>query len=184
MLPPAIATQRSWNARTNRYKCYLCITDHLGFMALETLNLHLASGRHAANRYQCPYHGCRVRFRSLPGLVQHIEMRKCQCMRSYNWFAFYVLDSYGDNRVPQAPSRFDGDTAQLYYTRGRALRLVSTWMSARESRVRQCLAWAGRAWEVVRDQPVVFHCRHEMVYILVAALGFGLVCVVYFCWVR
>lgn len=118
---PAIATQRSWNARTSRYKCYLCKTDLLGFMHLHELNEHLASGVHDAVAYRCPYYDCARAFRTLSGMVQHVEMRVCGCMRVANWLAYYVVHEGGGE---------GGDEVHRMYVRGRAVWLLERWVWA------------------------------------------------------
>ena len=71
------ATQRAWNGR--EYVCYLCPRGARGFRALDDLNKHLRSSRHAEKVYRCPaaWRGCGKEFGALSGLVQHIESERC-----------------------------------------------------------------------------------------------------------
>ena len=66
------ATSRAWNGMG--YECYLC---HKTCRTLAALNQHLASPRHQDQMYICPLNTCRIRFRTLSGLCQHIESESC-----------------------------------------------------------------------------------------------------------
>jgi len=66
------ATSRAWNGMG--YECYLC---HNTYGTLAALNQHLASPRHQDQIYICPLSTCRIRFRTLSGLCQHIESESC-----------------------------------------------------------------------------------------------------------
>lgn len=86
---PFIATPQSWNEHTRRYKCYLCNPVLLGFHTLARLNEHLADPDHQAKRYQCPHLACNLPFKTIEGLVQHIELRSCRCVTDSTWWNPY-----------------------------------------------------------------------------------------------
>ncbi|KAG8747558.1 hypothetical protein FRC10_000694 [Ceratobasidium sp. 414] len=68
------ATQRAWNGHS--YECYLC---HKEFRTLIALNQHLASSIHEQAVYRCPTlgTGCKLKFKSLGHLFQHVENGSC-----------------------------------------------------------------------------------------------------------
>jgi hypothetical protein len=68
------ATGASWNG--SAYECVLCYKT---FPQLPRLNAHLQSPAHADQIYRCPtaLDGCATHFRTLSGLVQHIESGAC-----------------------------------------------------------------------------------------------------------
>ncbi|KAH8092230.1 hypothetical protein BXZ70DRAFT_977205 [Cristinia sonorae] len=72
------ATLSSWNGRA--YECVLC---HKEFSTLNALNAHLQSPAHADKIYRCPngWNGCGTQFRTLSGLVQHVEGATCGVKR-------------------------------------------------------------------------------------------------------
>lgn len=73
------ATERAWNG--NNYECYFC---HKEFRALTGLNQHLASPAHERMTYRCPpqlSQGCRMQFKTLSALCQHIESGSCGVIR-------------------------------------------------------------------------------------------------------
>lgn len=72
-----------------KYKCYLCNPVKLGFRTLPSLNAHLSDSEHRASRYKCPHTACRLPFKTIGGLLQHIETRKCRCMTDANWWNNY-----------------------------------------------------------------------------------------------
>jgi len=78
-VPPATmivssATKKSWNGAA--YECVLC---HREFRSLSALNSHLQSPAHADKIYRCPkgHSGCGTQFKTLSGLVQHVESGSC-----------------------------------------------------------------------------------------------------------
>ena len=86
------ATERAWNGR--EYECYLC-PGYKGFKTLARLNQHLASPAHADKIYRCPplLSGCSREFKTLSGLVQHVESERCgvrrfkaRMDRAIHWF--------------------------------------------------------------------------------------------------
>lgn len=88
-LPPFIASEQAWNRHTQRFQCYLCNPVKLGFHTLAGLNEHLADVDHQARRYKCPQLACNLPFKSIEGLVQHIELRSCRCMIDSTWWNSY-----------------------------------------------------------------------------------------------
>lgn len=72
------ATEYSWNGEA--YECFLCFKE---FRSLKALNLHLNSPAHEGKIYKCPtqWDGCRMEFRTLGGLVQHMESGSCKVSR-------------------------------------------------------------------------------------------------------
>ncbi|KAJ8058561.1 hypothetical protein OCU04_012739 [Sclerotinia nivalis] len=75
----SIATGRSWNGC--RYECGLCSCE---FNTLQGLNGHLSSPVHEQKIYRCPGFRCAREFKSLSGLVQHIESESCGVMKFSN----------------------------------------------------------------------------------------------------
>ncbi|GAA6005410.1 hypothetical protein JCM10207_002972 [Rhodosporidiobolus poonsookiae] len=79
-----IATEASWDAYEQMYRCVLC--QRL-FSTLHALNQHLVSPRHAApdgstdKLYRCPNLACRREFPTLSALVQHGEHGTCGLMQ-------------------------------------------------------------------------------------------------------
>ena len=72
------ATENAWNGV--RYECVLC---HREFRMLSALNAHLASPAHANKIYRCPtqYDGCSQEFKTLSGLLSHVERSECGVRR-------------------------------------------------------------------------------------------------------
>ncbi|ROT38007.1 putative zinc finger protein [Sodiomyces alkalinus F11] len=66
------ATSASWNG--DFYECVLC---HREFNSLHGLNMHLKSPVHQQSLYHCPNRGCRSDFKSLAGLINHLESESC-----------------------------------------------------------------------------------------------------------
>lgn len=66
------ASEASWNG--SMYECYLC---HRTYSTLVALNQHLSSPRHEQKIYLCPPGFCRMQFRTLSALCQHIESGTC-----------------------------------------------------------------------------------------------------------
>ena len=75
------ATQGSWNG--SAFECVLC---HKTFARLPHLNAHLQSPAHADKLYKCPtmFDGCGMQFRTLSGVVQHVENGSCGVRRFQN----------------------------------------------------------------------------------------------------
>ncbi|KAI0686939.1 hypothetical protein BC835DRAFT_428799 [Cytidiella melzeri] len=72
------ATSASWNGR--QYECFLC---HMEFRELPSLNAHLRSPAHDQEIYRCPtaYNGCGREFKTLSGLLSHVERSECGVTR-------------------------------------------------------------------------------------------------------
>ena len=72
------ATESAWNGY--QYECVLC---HKEFRELWSLNAHLGSPVHIEPIYRCPttYYGCAREFRTLSGLLSHIERSECGVKR-------------------------------------------------------------------------------------------------------
>ncbi|KAK4153987.1 hypothetical protein C8A00DRAFT_43171 [Chaetomidium leptoderma] len=70
------ATERAWNGRY--YECYLC---HRQFNQLSGLNQHLSSPIHQEALYHCPNFRCRVEFKTLAAIINHLESETCGAMR-------------------------------------------------------------------------------------------------------
>lgn len=72
------ATDLSWNGYA--YECVIC---HRTFGSLGALNAHLQSPAHADAIYRCPpsYGGCNMEFRTVSGLLQHVERGNCGVSR-------------------------------------------------------------------------------------------------------
>ncbi|KAI0087482.1 hypothetical protein BDY19DRAFT_892782, partial [Irpex rosettiformis] len=72
------ATERAWNG--HRYECFVC---HKEFGALSALNDHLNSPVHADKIFRCPtrYNGCNQEFKTLSGLLSHVERSECGVAR-------------------------------------------------------------------------------------------------------
>jgi len=68
------ATERSWNALSMAFECFLC---HKTFNTLPRLNQHLQSPVHQDKIYRCPKSDCRTKFVTLSGLCQHVEGGSC-----------------------------------------------------------------------------------------------------------
>ncbi|KAF8261590.1 hypothetical protein EI94DRAFT_1745694 [Lactarius quietus] len=66
------ATDRSWNV--NAWECFLC---HSTFKNLAGLNQHLRSAFHNEKIYRCPKSDCRLEFKTLSALCQHVEGGSC-----------------------------------------------------------------------------------------------------------
>jgi hypothetical protein len=64
------ATELAFNG--SAYECYLC---HRTFGILNSLNAHLNSPAHDADEFKCPK--CKVAFKLISGLIQHIESEVC-----------------------------------------------------------------------------------------------------------
>lgn len=72
------ATANSWNGFA--YECILC---HKEFRQLSALNAHLESPAHEDRIYRCPaqYNGCSSEYRTLSGLLSHVERSECGVTR-------------------------------------------------------------------------------------------------------
>ncbi|POR35454.1 Uncharacterized protein TPAR_04355 [Tolypocladium paradoxum] len=70
------ATEKTWNGYA--YECYLC---HRTFRLLSALNQHLESPMHQQPLYHCPNRRCRMDFKSLGGIINHLESEACGCTR-------------------------------------------------------------------------------------------------------
>lgn len=68
------ASERAFNGTA--YECYLC---HSTFRSLSSLNAHLGSPAHDKDQFKCPK--CKVEFKLVSGLIQHIESEKCGVAR-------------------------------------------------------------------------------------------------------
>ncbi|KAL0634680.1 hypothetical protein Q9L58_006406 [Maublancomyces gigas] len=173
----AIATRRSWDERTQVYKCYLCISDHVGFRTLDDLNHHLTSPAHETKRYKCPYVDCNLPFSTLGGLVQHIETRTCHCITKYDSHHFYVL-SEGFVKAPPTP--ITSESFHGHYIRGMAERTVRDWDYTGVS-IRSRFAARGRwAWRWAVELPELFVRRHDIVYM--GAVGLVLLLLWVYIW--
>ncbi|KAH8807236.1 hypothetical protein F5884DRAFT_899669 [Xylogone sp. PMI_703] len=75
------ANDRSYNWRRQGYECYLC---HGLFGKLQGLNQHLNSPIHQESLYHCPNRGCRKDFKTLAGIINHLESESCGCTRFEN----------------------------------------------------------------------------------------------------
>lgn len=75
------ATVQSFNGTA--YECVLC---HRTFATLPRLDTHLDSPAHDEEIYHCPtaHDGCGVEFRTLSGLLQHIESECCDVRKFQN----------------------------------------------------------------------------------------------------
>ncbi|KAG8791655.1 hypothetical protein FRC12_008501 [Ceratobasidium sp. 428] len=89
------ATEHAWNGYN--YECYLC---HKEFGSLNSLNQHLASPIHEQPIYHCPTlgTGCRLQFRTLGQLFQHVENGSCGAGR-------FKLVQEGMQRITQGMRR-------------------------------------------------------------------------------
>ncbi|PWI67648.1 hypothetical protein PCL_03002 [Purpureocillium lilacinum] len=70
------ASASSWNG--NAYECYFC---HRTFGRLPSLNQHLNSPTHQQALYHCPNPACRMDFKNLAGIINHLESESCGFMR-------------------------------------------------------------------------------------------------------
>jgi hypothetical protein len=66
------ATERSFNGKV--YECFVC---HSTFTTLTGLNQHLQSPVHREKIYRCPKEDCRIEFKTLSALCQHVEGGSC-----------------------------------------------------------------------------------------------------------
>jgi hypothetical protein len=66
------ATERSFNGAA--YECFVC---HCTFTSLAGLNQHLQSPAHEKKIYRCPKQDCRIEFKALSALCQHVERGSC-----------------------------------------------------------------------------------------------------------
>ncbi|KAI9163389.1 hypothetical protein HJFPF1_04999 [Paramyrothecium foliicola] len=73
------ATDKSWNGFA--FECYLC---RRRFGHLSRLNCHLGSQAHRQALYHCPHSTCRMEFKSLGGLLMHLESETCGYTRFEN----------------------------------------------------------------------------------------------------
>ncbi len=71
-----VATELAWNGRA--YQCYLCSGQ---YASLRALDQHINSGTHEQNIYHCPKRSCGREYKSLSGLIQHMESESCGVMR-------------------------------------------------------------------------------------------------------
>lgn len=73
-----LATEDAWNGEA--YECVLCYRT---FPALPALNAHLRSPVHDESIYRCPsqYQGCDKPFKTLSGILSHIERGGCGVTR-------------------------------------------------------------------------------------------------------
>ncbi|GJC86082.1 PR domain zinc finger protein 16 [Colletotrichum liriopes] len=76
--PTYTATERAHNATANAYECYLC---HRLFSTLQGLNSHLNSTVHKQVLYHCPNRRCGREFKTLAGVINHLESESCDFMR-------------------------------------------------------------------------------------------------------
>ncbi|TCD67479.1 hypothetical protein EIP91_012340 [Steccherinum ochraceum] len=80
LLTSSWATAKSWNG--DAYECVVC---HREFRSLNALNSHLQSPVHQERIYRCPTgkpgNGCGTEFKTLSGLVQHVESGVCGVKR-------------------------------------------------------------------------------------------------------
>ncbi|KAK0669899.1 hypothetical protein QBC41DRAFT_99369 [Cercophora samala] len=70
------ASDRAWNGYN--WECYFC---HRSFGKLESLNQHLNSPAHQQPLYHCPNHNCRLDFKTLAAIINHLESESCSFMR-------------------------------------------------------------------------------------------------------
>ncbi|TPX15277.1 uncharacterized protein E0L32_004554 [Thyridium curvatum] len=70
------ANENCWNGYC--YECYIC---HREFKTLDSLNQHLKSPTHQQALYHCPNPNCRLDFKVLAGLFNHLDSESCGMMR-------------------------------------------------------------------------------------------------------
>ncbi|KJZ74885.1 hypothetical protein HIM_05794 [Hirsutella minnesotensis 3608] len=71
-----VDASEAWNGYG--YECYFC---HRSFKNSGALNQHLSSPIHQQDLYHCPNPACRNDFRSLAGIVNHLESGSCNFIR-------------------------------------------------------------------------------------------------------
>ncbi|KAK1990327.1 hypothetical protein LX36DRAFT_648018 [Colletotrichum falcatum] len=76
--PTYTATERAYNAAARAYECYLC---HRHFGTLRSLDSHLNSPVHQQALYHCPNLRCGREYRTLAGVINHLESESCGFMR-------------------------------------------------------------------------------------------------------
>ncbi|KAK1961225.1 hypothetical protein LY78DRAFT_741036 [Colletotrichum sublineola] len=76
--PTYRATERAYNPTARAYECYLC---HRHFGALNSLDSHLNSTVHKQALYHCPNRSCGREYKSLAGVINHLESESCEFMR-------------------------------------------------------------------------------------------------------
>lgn len=83
------ATSQSWNGKA--FECILC---HREFTDLTRLNQHLHSPAHENTKYLCPpaWNGCKTQFKTLSGLMQHVESETCGVAKFKQRFKNVVHD--------------------------------------------------------------------------------------------
>ena len=65
-------TGNAWNGY--RFECYLC---HKEFNTYKSLDQHLESPAHQQNLYHCPNPKCRMHFKTLAAIFNHLESESC-----------------------------------------------------------------------------------------------------------
>ncbi|GKT47751.1 PR domain zinc finger protein 16 [Colletotrichum spaethianum] len=76
--PTYNATERAYNTAAEAYECYLC---HRLFSALHSLDSHLNSSVHKQTLYHCPNRSCGRDYKTLAGVINHLESESCNFMR-------------------------------------------------------------------------------------------------------
>ncbi|KAK1585442.1 uncharacterized protein LY79DRAFT_268288 [Colletotrichum navitas] len=76
--PTYKATERAYNSTVRAYECYLC---HRHFGALQSLDSHLNSTAHKQALYHCPSRNCGREYKTLAGVINHLESESCGFMR-------------------------------------------------------------------------------------------------------
>ncbi|KAK1977069.1 zinc finger protein [Colletotrichum cereale] len=76
--PTYRATERAYNPDVDAYECYLC---HRHFYALRSLDSHLNSAAHKQALYHCPNRKCGRDYKTLAGVINHLESESCAFMR-------------------------------------------------------------------------------------------------------
>ncbi|KAI0686940.1 hypothetical protein BC835DRAFT_428508 [Cytidiella melzeri] len=86
------ANSSAWNGR--QYECFLC---HKEFRQLSSLNAHLHSPVHDQKIYRCPkgYKGCGAEYKTLSGLLSHVERSECGVSRFRKQVHDYLDDVTG-----------------------------------------------------------------------------------------
>ncbi|KZL64275.1 zinc finger protein [Colletotrichum incanum] len=75
--PTYTAIERAYNKAANAYECYLC---HRLFSTLHGLNSHLNSTVHKQALYHCSNRRCGHEFKTLAGVINHLESESCNFM--------------------------------------------------------------------------------------------------------
>ncbi|TQN65982.1 hypothetical protein CSHISOI_09602 [Colletotrichum shisoi] len=76
--PTYTATERAYNTAAVAYQCCLC---RRYFTTMQGLNMHLNSTVHKQVLYHCPSRSCRRKFKSLAGVIYHLESESCNFIR-------------------------------------------------------------------------------------------------------